>query len=37
MEVRKERDPGTNWIRGWVGTRASLDALEVIKVPKYLN
>jgi hypothetical protein len=25
---RKERDPGTHWIGGWVGPRAGLDAVE---------
>jgi len=27
------RDPGTNWIGGWVGPRASLDVVEKRKNP----
>ena len=26
-----ERDPGTHWIEGWVGSRASLDILKTKK------
>jgi len=28
----KERAPGTPWIRGWVGPRAVLDAVLLIKL-----
>jgi hypothetical protein len=29
----RERTPGTNWIGGWVGPRAILDALVKRKIP----
>jgi hypothetical protein len=29
----KERAPGTNWIEGWVGPRAVLDAVVKRKIP----
>jgi hypothetical protein len=29
----RDRAPGTNWIGGWVGPRAGLDAVAKIKVP----
>jgi hypothetical protein len=29
----KERDPGTQWIEGWVGPRADLDVVVKRKIP----
>jgi len=29
----RERDPGTHWIGGWVGPRASLDMVLKRKIP----
>jgi hypothetical protein len=29
----KEGEPGTHWIRGWVGPRAVLDAVVKRKIP----
>jgi hypothetical protein len=29
----RERAPGTNWIGGWVGPRANLDAVVKRKIP----
>jgi hypothetical protein len=29
----RERNPGTHWIGGWVGTRAVLDAVVKRKIP----
>jgi hypothetical protein len=31
----RERTPGTNWIRGWVGPRAVLDAVLKRKILSY--
>jgi hypothetical protein len=31
--IRRERTPDTNWIGGWVGPRAELDALVKRKIP----
>jgi hypothetical protein len=33
--THREIDPNTNWIGGWVGLRAGLDALEKIKIFLY--
>jgi hypothetical protein len=30
----KKRAPGTNWIRGWAGPRAGVDAVSKIKIPR---
>jgi len=31
--ILKERAPGTNWIGGWVGLRAVLEAVVKKKIP----
>jgi hypothetical protein len=31
--TRRERAPGTHWIGGWVGSRASLDTVVKRKIP----
>jgi hypothetical protein len=33
----EERAPGTHWIRGWVGPRASLNALIGARCPEFFN
>jgi hypothetical protein len=32
--IPRERVPGTHWIGGWVGSRASLDAVVKRKIPR---
>jgi len=29
----QQKDPGTNWLRGWVGPRAGLNAMAKRKIP----
>jgi hypothetical protein len=35
--MSRERDPGTHWIGGWVGPRASVDVVVKRKIPSQME